>query len=53
MKVPAVRIYKRKLSKASIEAMSAGGKRGSLEDKRRAGKLGWQAMVRKFAEVTR
>ena len=46
MKVETAKKYKRKLSKAAIDRMSEGGRNGSMEDKRKAGKLGWQAMFR-------
>lgn len=44
MKVKPAKQYKRKLSKAALDAMSAGGRNGSVKDKRKAGKAGWQAL---------
>ena len=44
MKVKTAKKYKRNLSRAAIERMSAGGRKGSVKDKSRAGKAGWQAL---------
>lgn len=49
MKVTGDKKYKRALSRASIERMRQGGQNGSIEDKRRAGKAGWRAMVKRAA----
>ena len=46
MKVKTAKKYKRDLSRAAIERMSAGGRKGSVKDKSNAGKLGWQAMIK-------
>ena len=44
MKFKPAKKYKRKLSRAALDAMSAGGSKGSADDKSKAGKLGWQAL---------
>lgn len=36
----------RKLTKQSIAGMRRGGRNASVEDKRRAGRMGWEAMIR-------
>jgi hypothetical protein len=45
MKVKPAKKYKRKLSRAALDAMSAGGSKGTIEQKRKAGEAGWQAMI--------
>lgn len=44
-------IRKRKLSSASLAKMAAGGRRASSQDKRRAGRMGWEAMIRSAVRV--
>jgi hypothetical protein len=48
MKVKPAKKYKRKLSRAALDAMSAGGSKGTIEQKRKAGEAGWQALVNKL-----
>jgi len=42
--------HKRKISDAARAAMAAGGKAGTSEQKRKAGKLGYPAMIRAQAK---
>lgn len=43
--------YKRKLSCAALAAMARGGRNGTPEDKRRAGREGWKALCEKLKGV--
>lgn len=43
---------KRKLSRKARADMSAGGRKGTTKQKREAGKLGWQAMVKSISRTS-
>jgi hypothetical protein len=49
MKAKPAKRYKRRLSRAALSKMSEGGSNGSVDDKARAGKLGWQALRDKLS----